>query len=163
MTLSFEEGGGGGGWRILCNFFSEFQILIPVQYNTLSRRFRDLMAEYNQVQEEYREKCKDRIQRQLKYSGFLQPGVHLYFSGTHLQAILPISYFVINVGFQRNDTGMALIRIGMQLMHFETRMATFSALVRWSPSSTIPMSVHCSQSIILWPYSSISVLISFQC
>lgn len=146
MTLSFGE--GRGGWRILSTF-SEFQILIPVQYNTLSRRFRDLMAEYNQVQEEYREKCKERIQRQLKYSGFLQPGVYLLnFSGTHLQAILPISYFVINVGFQHNDIGMALIRIEMQLMHFETRMATFSALVRWSPSSTIPMSVHCSQSII---------------
>jgi len=68
MTLSFGE--GKGGWRILSTF-SEFQILIPVQYNTLSRRFRDLMAEYNQVQEEYREKCKERIQRQLKYSGFL--------------------------------------------------------------------------------------------
>jgi len=90
------------------------------------------MAEYNQVQEEYREKCKERIQRQLKYSGFLQPGIHLlHFSGTHLQAILPISYFVIYVGFQRNDIGMALIRIGMQLMYFETSMATFSA---WLPS-----------------------------
>lgn len=26
------------------------------------------MGEYNDVQEEYRERCKDRIQRQLKYS-----------------------------------------------------------------------------------------------
>jgi len=27
------------------------------------------MSEYNQVQEEYREKCKERIQRQLRYTG----------------------------------------------------------------------------------------------
>lgn len=39
------------------------------QYSTLSRKFTEVMADYNQVQEEYREKCKDRITRQLKYTG----------------------------------------------------------------------------------------------
>lgn len=41
---------------------------IWLQYSTLSRKFHDVMAEYNSVQEEYRERCKERIQRQLKYS-----------------------------------------------------------------------------------------------
>ncbi|KAL5477358.1 hypothetical protein EMCRGX_G024148 [Ephydatia muelleri] len=39
------------------------------QYTTLARKFRDVMGEYNNIQEEYREKCKERIQRQLKYTG----------------------------------------------------------------------------------------------
>lgn len=39
------------------------------QYATLSRKFRDVMGDYNQVQEDYRDKSKDRIQRQLKYTG----------------------------------------------------------------------------------------------
>ena len=60
--------------------FAQFQILFPVQYTTLSRRFRDLMGEYNQIQEDYREKCKERIQRQLKYSGFLSNLVSIYVS-----------------------------------------------------------------------------------
>ena len=38
------------------------------QYSTLARKFHDVMSEYNQVQEEYRDKSKDRITRQLKYS-----------------------------------------------------------------------------------------------
>ena len=41
---------------------------IWLQYSTLSRKFHDVMAEYNSVQEEYRERCKERIQRPLKYS-----------------------------------------------------------------------------------------------
>lgn len=39
------------------------------QYTTLIRRFRDVMEEYNQMQDDYRDKSKDRIQRQLKYAG----------------------------------------------------------------------------------------------
>ena len=39
------------------------------QYTSLARKFRDVMGEYNNIQEEYREKCKERIQRQLKYTG----------------------------------------------------------------------------------------------
>ena len=41
--------------------------LPPLQYTALIRRFRDVMEEYNQVQDEYRERSKDRIHRQLKY------------------------------------------------------------------------------------------------
>lgn len=79
ITLFFGERGGGEAGGSYATF-SEFRILIPIQYNTLSRRFRDLMAEYNQVQEEYREKCKERIQRQLKYSGFSNLGSIYYIS-----------------------------------------------------------------------------------
>jgi t-SNARE complex subunit (syntaxin) len=39
------------------------------QYTALIRRFRDVMEEYNQVQDEYRDRSKERIQRQLKYAG----------------------------------------------------------------------------------------------
>ena len=48
--------------HVLCDLF------VLSQYSTLSRKFTEVMAEYNTVQEEYREKCKDRITRQLKYS-----------------------------------------------------------------------------------------------
>ncbi len=34
---------------------------------TLSRRFKDVMEDYNGVQENYRDKNKDRIQKQLQY------------------------------------------------------------------------------------------------
>ena len=37
------------------------------QYTTLSRRFKDVMEDYNGVQENYRDKNKDRIQKQLQY------------------------------------------------------------------------------------------------
>jgi t-SNARE complex subunit (syntaxin) len=39
------------------------------QYTAIIRRFRDVMEEYNQMQDEYRDRSKDRIQRQLKYAG----------------------------------------------------------------------------------------------
>ena len=37
------------------------------QYSTLIRKFKDIMEEYNNVQEMYREKNKERIQKQLQY------------------------------------------------------------------------------------------------
>ena len=43
-------------------------VLSLCQHSTLARKFHDVMSEYNQVQEEYRDKSKDRITRQLKYS-----------------------------------------------------------------------------------------------
>ena len=51
-----------------------------LQFTTLSRKFRDVMSEYSQVQSEYRDKCKDRIQRQLKYS-------ECRFTHTHTHAL----------------------------------------------------------------------------
>jgi t-SNARE complex subunit (syntaxin) len=47
---------------------AEFRIK-KAQHSTLARKFHDVMSEYNQVQEEYRDKSKDRITRQLKYTG----------------------------------------------------------------------------------------------
>lgn len=43
------------------------------QHSTLSRKFVEVMTEYNRTQTDYRERCKGRIQRQLeisKYSGW---------------------------------------------------------------------------------------------
>ncbi|CAI8048952.1 Syntaxin-1B [Geodia barretti] len=39
------------------------------QHSTLARKFHDVMSEYNQVQEEYRDKTKHRITRQLQEAG----------------------------------------------------------------------------------------------
>ncbi|XP_054712083.1 syntaxin-like [Uloborus diversus] len=39
------------------------------QHSTLSRRFVDVMSDYNNIQTEYRQRCKDRIKRQLEITG----------------------------------------------------------------------------------------------
>ncbi|XP_077995797.1 syntaxin-like isoform X1 [Glandiceps talaboti] len=39
------------------------------QHSTLSRKFVEVMSEYNTTQTEYRERCKGRIQRQLEITG----------------------------------------------------------------------------------------------
>lgn len=44
---------------------------VITQHSTLARKFHEVMSDYNQVQEEYRDKSKDRITRQLKYSKFI--------------------------------------------------------------------------------------------
>lgn len=41
------------------------------QHSTLSRKFVEVMTEYNRTQTDYRERCKGRIQRQLEISEFL--------------------------------------------------------------------------------------------
>ena len=38
------------------------------QYTVLARKFRDIMSQYNIIQEDYRDRCKERIKRQLKIS-----------------------------------------------------------------------------------------------
>lgn len=40
----------------------------PLQHSTLSRKFVEVMSEYNATQTDYRERCKGRIQRQLEIS-----------------------------------------------------------------------------------------------
>lgn len=40
------------------------------QHSTLSRKFVEVMTEYNRTQTDYRERCKGRIQRQLEISKF---------------------------------------------------------------------------------------------
>ncbi len=40
------------------------------QHSTLSRKFVEVMTEYNRTQTDYRERCKGRIQRQLEISMF---------------------------------------------------------------------------------------------
>jgi len=42
--------------------------LFPLQHSTLSRKFVEVMSEYNATQTDYRERCKGRIQRQLEIS-----------------------------------------------------------------------------------------------
>ncbi|TNN80371.1 Syntaxin-1A [Liparis tanakae] len=39
------------------------------QHSTLSRKFVEVMSEYNTTQSDYRERCKGRIQRQLEITG----------------------------------------------------------------------------------------------
>ncbi len=39
------------------------------QHSTLSRKFVEVMTEYNRTQTDYRERCKNRIQRQLEITG----------------------------------------------------------------------------------------------
>ena len=39
------------------------------QHAALSKRFVDVMTGYNAIQTEYREQCKERIQRQLEITG----------------------------------------------------------------------------------------------
>lgn len=41
------------------------------QHSTLSRKFVEVMTEYNRTQTDYRERCKGRIQRQLEISKYL--------------------------------------------------------------------------------------------
>lgn len=43
--------------------------IAKVQYQDLAKKFRDVMNDYNQVQVAYRQKCKERIQRQLEITG----------------------------------------------------------------------------------------------
>uniref|UniRef100_UPI00358F73EA syntaxin-1A-like n=1 Tax=Myxine glutinosa TaxID=7769 RepID=UPI00358F73EA len=45
------------------------QRIEKVQYTTLSQKFMDIMSNYNTMQCEYRERCKQRIQRQLEIAG----------------------------------------------------------------------------------------------
>lgn len=42
------------------------------QHSTLSRKFVEVMTEYNRTQTDYRERCKGRIQRQLEISEYFQ-------------------------------------------------------------------------------------------
>jgi t-SNARE complex subunit (syntaxin) len=50
------------------------------QHSTLSRKFVEVMTEYNRTQTDYRERCKGRIQRQLEISK-LSWGVGGFLSG----------------------------------------------------------------------------------
>ena len=43
-------------------------VLLFLQHSTLSRKFVEVMSEYNTTQSDYRERCKGRIQRQLEIS-----------------------------------------------------------------------------------------------
>ena len=44
-----------------------------LQHSTLSRKFVEVMTEYNTTQSKYRDRCKDRIQRQLEISECRDP------------------------------------------------------------------------------------------
>jgi hypothetical protein len=47
------------------------------QHSTLSRKFVEVMSEYNATQSDYRERCKGRIQRQLEISELKGRGLRL--------------------------------------------------------------------------------------
>lgn len=48
------------------------------QHSTLSRKFVEVMTDYNKTQTDYRERCKGRIQRQLDIAG-KQVGDEVYY------------------------------------------------------------------------------------
>lgn len=52
---------------------------VSLQHSTLSRKFVEVMSEYNTTQSDYRERCKGRIQRQLEISewGWKTPLVNI--------------------------------------------------------------------------------------
>ena len=58
------------------------------QHSSLSRKFVEVMTEYNRTQTDYRERCKARIQRQLEITGMyfwhLRKKLNVYFSGVLL-------------------------------------------------------------------------------
>ena len=47
------------------------------QHSTLSRKFVEVMTEYNRTQTDYRERCKNRIQRQLEIQGKAVEGISI--------------------------------------------------------------------------------------
>ena len=62
-------------------FFSRFSF----QHSTLSRDFVEVMHEYNAIQNDYRERCKNRIQRQLEISKLTVPNRRRLSFNTPLQ------------------------------------------------------------------------------
>lgn len=59
------------------------------QHSTLSRKFVEVMTEYNRTQTDYRERCKGRIQRQLEISEFF---VCWLFGGKQLTKSIHLQY-----------------------------------------------------------------------
>ncbi|XP_061417199.1 syntaxin-1A-like [Lethenteron reissneri] len=55
----------------LANRSSADMRIRKTQHSTLSRKFVEVMSEYNATQSDYRERCKQRIQRQLQITGKL--------------------------------------------------------------------------------------------
>lgn len=56
-------------WTIACCRLWPLRLLaVSPQHSTLSRKFVEVMSEYNTTQSDYRERCKGRIQRQLEIS-----------------------------------------------------------------------------------------------
>lgn len=56
-------------WTIICWRHWPLRLLsVSLQHSTLSRKFVEVMSEYNTTQSDYRERCKGRIQRQLEIS-----------------------------------------------------------------------------------------------
>ena len=51
-----------------CSLMSVCVSVCVSQHSTLSRKFVEVMTEYNTTQSKYRDRCKDRIQRQLEIS-----------------------------------------------------------------------------------------------
>lgn len=53
---------------ICCRHWPLRLLSVSLQHSTLSRKFVEVMSEYNTTQSDYRERCKGRIQRQLEIS-----------------------------------------------------------------------------------------------
>lgn len=56
-------------WLVVCTHSWPPRLSsVSLQHSTLSRKFVEVMSEYNTTQSDYRERCKGRIQRQLEIS-----------------------------------------------------------------------------------------------
>lgn len=58
------------------------------QHSTLSRKFVEVMTEYNRTQTDYRERCKGRIQRQLEISKYGRCALQLHGSAGLVAVLL---------------------------------------------------------------------------
>ena len=62
------------------------------QHSTLSRKFIEVMNDYNNAQIDYRERCKARIQRQLEISKFRSSMSFIYVFSSSFYSLLLFVY-----------------------------------------------------------------------
>lgn len=62
------------------------------QHSTLSRKFIEVMNDYNNAQIDYRERCKARIQRQLEISKFRSSMSFIYVVSSSFYSLLLFVY-----------------------------------------------------------------------
>ncbi|KAL7987096.1 hypothetical protein Chor_006015, partial [Crotalus horridus] len=72
QNIEHEEGLNRSSADLRIRKTQKYSVIImppPPQHSTLSRKFVEVMSEYNTTQTDYRERCKGRIQRQLEITG----------------------------------------------------------------------------------------------
>ena len=80
------------------DFFS-FISCVSFQHATLSRKFVEVMNDYNACQIDYRERCKGRIQRQLEISKLVVPQFFFFYFASFFVWREILLIFIIHVAF----------------------------------------------------------------